>query len=184
MTQGEPYRHTGRLSIDFALTGGEGAHLAHFERLHSPADLDAWLAWSDLRVAGAAAGADELAAAKALRWAIWQAAQAAAAGGAVRAGDAELIEAAAAHAPLVRRLDGGGWRAPTARAALSDVARDAIALLADPAQRERLRICAAPDCPVPFYDGSRPGRRRWCEDRRCGDRARHRAARERARRAA
>ena len=41
-----------------------------------------------------------------------------------------------------------------------------------------------PDCGVPFVDVSRPGRRRWCEDQRCGDRARQKAFRDRRRAAA
>lgn len=178
MMQG--FRHTGRVSVDLALTGGEGPEFARFERLHGPEDLDAWLAANGLGEGVGSRPAD-LRAARALRWAIWWAVQAGLAGRPVAAEDAEVIERVAGRAPLVPRLDGDGWREPTAPAALSHVARDAIALLADPGQRARLRVCAAPDCVVPFYDDSRPGRRRWCEDRRCGDRMRQRAARERRR---
>jgi predicted RNA-binding Zn ribbon-like protein len=173
------FRHTGRLSIDFSLTGGEGERFARFEVLHAPSDLDAWLAASPLRVAGAGSGARDLAGARRLRWAIWHAVQSGLEDVPVPAGHADVIEAAAAHAPLLPRLDGGGWRDPTARAAMSDIARDAIALLTDPTRRDRLRVCAAADCGVPFFDDSRPGRRRWCEADRCGDRHRHRQQRTR-----
>jgi predicted RNA-binding Zn ribbon-like protein len=95
------------------------------------------------------------------------------------------VNEAAAAPPLVPRLaaDGAhaGWAAPTAAAALSTIARDAVDLLGDPRQRARLRECASDDCPLVFYDDSRPGRRRWCSDERCGDRARARAYRDRRR---
>jgi predicted RNA-binding Zn ribbon-like protein len=178
MTQRPRIRRSGRLCIDFSLTGGEGERLAHFELLHEPGDLDAWLAGSDLDVADTAATPSDLREARRLRWAIWHAAQATAAGRPVASADAAVVEQAAARPPLVPRL-GGGWQAPTARAALSDIARDAIAMVSDPGQRARVRVCAAPDCPVPFFDDSRPGRRRWCEPTRCGDRSRQRAHRAR-----
>lgn len=172
------YRHTGRLCIDLALTGGEGPAFARFEVIPTPAALDAWLAQSDLHVARAGATDDDLAAARRLRWAIWHAVDAAIDGRPARRADVRAIEDAAAAPPLTPRV-AGGWREPTARAALSTIARDAIDLLADPAQCGRLRRCAAENCIVPFYDGSRPGRRRWCEDARCGDRHRHRMHRQR-----
>lgn len=174
------YRHTGRISIDLALTGGEGPAFTRFEVIPTPADLDAWLAQSDLAIPRARAAEDDLVAARALRWAIWHAVSATIDGEPLRPADVRAIEDAAAPAPLLPRV-AGGWRDPSARAALSTIARDAIDLLADPEQRGRLRRCAADNCIVPFYDGSRPGRRRWCEDRRCGDRHRHRTHRQRQR---
>lgn len=185
------FRFLGRLCIDLAVTGGEGRY-ARFETLHEPADLDRWFAASPLAVAPAPPGSPDLAAAKRLRRAIWNAAEAIVEGLPVAAADVAEINAAAAAPPLVRRLAGASgssascdlrwvWDAPQATAALSDIARDAIALLADPAQRARLRRCASPDCALIFYDGSRPGRRRWCSTERCGDRMRARAYRARHR---
>ena len=46
---------------------------------------------------------------------------------------------------------------------------------------ERLRICAADDCRWRFIDRSPAGRRRWCDMRTCGNRAKVAAHRERAR---
>ncbi|MBJ7328432.1 MAG: CGNR zinc finger domain-containing protein [Solirubrobacteraceae bacterium] len=172
------YRHTGRIGIDYALTGHEGEEFARFEVTPTPADLDAWFAQSDLAIEHAASTDQDLALGRRLRFAIWHAAQAAAAGAPLPDEHVVTIEAAAAAPPLVPRID-GGWREPTARAALSTIARDVIEMLADPAQHARVRICAADNCPVPFYDGSRPGRRRWCEDARCGDRHRQRTHRQR-----
>jgi len=47
---------------------------------------------------------------------------------------------------------------------------------------ERLRICASDDCAWRFVDRSPAGRRRWCDMRTCGNRAK--VARHRARRRA
>ena len=67
-----------------------------------------------------------------------------------------------------------------ASAALSLIARDAIDLLARPADG-RLRECAASDCAFLFLDTSRPGQRRWCAMNRCGNRAHVREHRRRQR---
>jgi predicted RNA-binding Zn ribbon-like protein len=177
------FRFLGRLSLDLAVTGGEGPY-ARFETLHGPADLARWLAECSLAVSGVSATAADLAAAKLLRRAIWNGAEAVVEGGAPAGGDLAVINAAAARPSLVPALDpalGRRWHAPVAEQAFSDIARDAIALLSDPGQRARLRRCASPDCALIFYDSSRPGRRRWCSTERCGDRMRARAYRARHR---
>ena len=175
------FRFLGRLCLDLAVTGGDGPY-ARFETLHGAYDLERWLAECEL-AAGAAATAAEVAAAKRLRRGIWNAAEALVEGASPAAADLEAINEFAAGPPLVPCLAGGArvWRDPSAAQALSDVARDAIALLADPDQRARLRRCASPDCELIFYDSSRPGRRRWCSTERCGDRMRARAYRARHR---
>jgi predicted RNA-binding Zn ribbon-like protein len=97
----------------------------------------------------------------------------------------KLLNRAAAMPPLTPRLDpmtrDFSWHQPTVGAAMSEVARDALAMLGDPEQRRRVRTCANPDCERLFYDDSRPGRRRWCSPERCGDQARARAYRARHR---
>jgi predicted RNA-binding Zn ribbon-like protein len=178
MTPAVRTRQSGRLCIDAMLTGGEGPALARLERWRDPSELSSWLAECPLAVPDASATDADLVRGRALRWSIWHAVNAAVRGEPPAAHDAAVIEDAAAAPPLVPTL-AGGWRTPTAAAALSTIARDAIDLLSDPAQRARLRVCAAPDCPVPFYDDSRPGTRRWCEPGRCGDRTRQRAHRAR-----
>jgi len=175
---------TGRPAVDLAMTGGDD-WLSAFEVLHAPADLDRWLADGALAVAGTRADADDLRAARALRRAVLEAVDALLGGRLPAAGAIEAIGAAAAVAPLVPRVDprsgARAWADPTARAALSDVARDALDLIGDRQQWERLRICASDDCGIVFYDASRPGRRRWCSTERCGDRNRARAYRARKR---
>jgi predicted RNA-binding Zn ribbon-like protein len=53
---------------------------------------------------------------------------------------------------------------------LSLLARDALDLVSSPALA-RVRRCADPTCGALFYDGSRPGHRRWCSMDVCGNRA-------------
>jgi predicted RNA-binding Zn ribbon-like protein len=177
----------GRLCLDFVFTGGAGER-ARWERLHEPSDLDDWLAACSLQVHGARATPADLTAARELREAIWEGAQALLAGAPPARQWVRTLNRAAAQPPLVPRLEAAGravaWQRPTARAALSSVARDAVAMLGDPAQRARVRECESADCRLVFYDDSRPGRRRWCTPERCGDRQRARAYRERQRRPA
>src|SRR4051794_21884108 len=69
----------GAVCLDFAHSGGEGRY-AVFETLHEPADLGEWLAQPPLAaVMTTSVTSGELAAAKALRQAIWDAAHARAA---------------------------------------------------------------------------------------------------------
>jgi predicted RNA-binding Zn ribbon-like protein len=177
------FRFLGRLSLDLAVTGGDGPY-ARFETLHAAPDLARWLRECSLGVAVEPSGAD-LALAKTLRRAIWTAAEAVVEGGSPGQASLAVINAVAARPPLVPDVTGPqlvrGWREPSVEQALSDVARDAIALLSDPGQRARLRRCAGPECELIFYDSSRPGRRRWCSTERCGDRMRARAYRARQR---
>jgi predicted RNA-binding Zn ribbon-like protein len=74
--------------------------------------------------------------------------------------------------------------ADSPRRALGTVALDAATMLGLPDQRERIRICQAPDCSARFYDRSPAGRRRWCSMRTCGNVAKARRHRDRRRTAA
>src|SRR3954447_23550551 len=70
------------------------------------------------------------------------------------------------------------------RRALGEVALDAARMLGDPAERARVRVCASDTCSARFYDRSPAGRRRWCSMRTCGNEAKARRHRARARSAA
>jgi len=173
----------GALCLDFAHTGGEGQY-AIFETLHEPADFGEWLAQPPLAaVMTVPVTARELAAAKALRQAIWDAAHAQAARRTLPTGAVATINRAAAAAPLVPALAAGaptaGWATPVrATQALSTLAREMIELLTGPLA-ERFSECASDNCPLVFVDSSRPGARRWCAMERCGNRHKLRALRAR-----
>jgi predicted RNA-binding Zn ribbon-like protein len=94
----------GAVCLDFAHTGGEGRY-AVFETLHEPADLGEWLAQPPLAaVLTVPATTQELAAAKVLRQAIWDAAHARAARRPVPAEAVTAINQAAATPPLTPEL--------------------------------------------------------------------------------
>lgn len=162
----------GRLSLDLVAT-----------ELRSTQDLSAWLAASSLEVEDVACTPRELAAARRVAKAVEAGALAAARNRRPPDDAVTLLNRAAALPPLTPRLDPDtrdfSWHRPSVGAAMSEVARDALAMLGDPEQRRRVRTCANPDCERLFYDDSRPGRRRWCSPERCGDQARARAYRAR-----
>lgn len=170
---------TGRVSLDFSHTGGDG-DWAVWEILHTPADLAHWLGVI-LSADGVAVAPGDLDAARPLRMAIAVGARSLAAGGSVSAADAAVLNAAAAVPPLVPQLTPSGISLvdPTAAAALSTLARDAIDLFSGPLA-ERIRVCAAADCGLLLVDTSRPGQRRWCSMQRCGNLAKVRGHRQRA----
>lgn len=174
----------GAVCLDFAHTGGEGQY-AVFETLHRPVDLGEWLAQPPLTaVMTVPVTTRELAAAKALRQAIWDTAHARAAGRPLPAEAVAIINRSAAAVPLIPELTGGDtttstWAPPVrATQALSTLAREMIELLAGPLAG-RIRECASDNCPLVFVDSSRPGARRWCAMERCGNRHKLRALRSR-----
>src|SRR5438128_4731822 len=162
----------GRLSLD--LTAAE---------LNSPDHLETWLAQSTLEVEDLTCTPRDLAAARRVARAVESGALAAARNRRPPDEAVRLLNRAAALPPLTPRLDpmtrDFSWHRPTVGAAMSEVARDALAMLGDPEQRRRVRTCANPDCERLFYDDSRPGTRRWCSPERCGDQARARTYRAR-----
>ena len=93
----------------------------------------------------------------------------------------EFVSAVPVRARLERHGDGflvdmtplaEGWALVT-----RDLAGGFASLLrADP---WRLKLCASPDCRLPFYDASKSRTRRWHDDATCGNRDRVRRFRER-----
>jgi predicted RNA-binding Zn ribbon-like protein len=162
----------GRLSLDLVVA-----------ELRNAEYLQAWMASSALEVEGLRCTQRELAAARRVARAIEAGALAAARNRRPPDDAVRLLNRAAALPPLTPRLDpltrDFSWHRPTVGAAMSEIARDALAMLGDPDQRRRVRRCANHDCERLFYDDSRPGRRRWCSPERCGDQARARAYRAR-----
>jgi predicted RNA-binding Zn ribbon-like protein len=176
----EEYRFhflAGRLCLDLVATVGERWRRS-FERLREPADLTRWLGDCSLALPELPVTPEELEATRELREAVNRIARGRAAGHDAPPGDLAIVNAAAAHPDLVPQLP-PGWRAPlSVSAALSTIARDAIALLSGP-QADRIRECARPDCALLFVDASRPGTRRWCSMGGCGNRTKTAAYRRR-----
>ena len=165
----------GRLCIDFTQTGGETGKRAYWERFHSPSDLADWLAESPLRLHGVRVSPEEFRIGLALREAIWRVAQAIGQNETPLAEDIDIVNRVAEAPDLPPQLVLEGlsqaWHSPAlATAALSTIARDAIDLFSDEL-RSRIRTCENPNCGLMFVDTSRPGKRRWCLMKRCGNMA-------------
>jgi predicted RNA-binding Zn ribbon-like protein len=178
ISQGEWARFifiAGRLCIDFTQTGGETGKRAYWERFHQPSDFADWLAESPLQVHRIPVSPEEFKVALSLREAIWRAAQAIRQNEPPLTKDIEIINRVAAMPDLPPQLAQEGlkqvWHSPTsATAALSIIARDAIDLFSAEL-RSRIRECENPKCGLMFVDASRPGKRRWCLMKRCGNMA-------------
>ncbi|HUY96184.1 MAG TPA: ABATE domain-containing protein [Verrucomicrobiae bacterium] len=153
------------------------------ERLASPEDLSAWLGLVGLGQRRRRADAAALAAAVELRTAIRRVLGAVAGGAPPDRADISVINRAARRRSPRPQLgpDGATWDWTGRRATqgwLALVAEDAVLLLAGPL-RDRVRLCAAAGCDMPFVDRSRPGHRRWCSVSPCADRAKKAAQRRR-----
>jgi predicted RNA-binding Zn ribbon-like protein len=178
---------SGRLCIDFTQTGGETGKRAAWERFHAPSDLADWFAASPLQLRDVHVHPDEFRAALSLREGIWRVTEAILQGEAPSAEDVGDINRVAAAPDLPPQLALEGleqvWSSPArASAALSLIARDAIALFSGEL-RSRIRRCENPNCGLVFVDASRPGQRRWCLMKRCGNMAKTSQYRKKKRRA-
>ena len=146
-------------------------------------ELPGWLTSRFPRLDPAEIGQRELVDAHALRDAITRLAATAADHEPANPDDVDTVNLFAATPDIPPALPGGRRHAGAARIraaqALSSLARDAVALIAA-ADAGRIRRCAADDCRRGFHDESRTINRRWCSMRRCGNRAKVRAYRERA----
>lgn len=168
-----PLRFTaGRLCLDLVATIGERWR-RRIERLRTPADLGRWAVEAGLADRPPRVTHADLEQARRVRGAVARVVLAWGRGEPLPAEDVAVVNAAASAPDVAPALDPDGSRASagrsTVRAVLSAVARDAIDLVAtgDPT---RLRECAAEDCSLLFHDASRPGARRWCSMRACGNR--------------
>jgi predicted RNA-binding Zn ribbon-like protein len=187
---GAPYWYWlgGRPALDFVNTLRERWR-RRVECLVTPQDLGAWLAQARLLAPGEPVSPDLLPAARALREAIDVAARAVVDGAPVPAPALAAIDGWLAHAATRPVLAPGPGGAPALREvpaadpvshALGLLALDAARMLALPAERERVRICASGTCSARFYDRSPAGRRRWCSMAACGNAAKARRHRARA----
>jgi predicted RNA-binding Zn ribbon-like protein len=175
---------TGRTCLDFVATVGNRAHLA-FDRWRSPEDLSRWCLEGELLSDTPPADPQLLEVARALRESIYRLIDALRSGSQPRSEDIKSINGWAARPALAPQLSNESrqirWVYDAAiEAVLSTVARDAIALVAGD-QLDRVRECASQSCSVLFLDASRPGQRRWCSMKRCGNRTKKSAYRRRVR---
>lgn len=173
---------SGSTCLDFVDTLGN-RRAEPLERLPTPGDLDAWLGAAGL--AGSLTKSStpaNLAQARELREAIYRFGSAAIDNTAGDSADITTINRWAVKMPLRPTIHGRQIRLTAEHpieAALSTIASDAVELILGP-QRSRIRVC--PECRMVFVDTSRPGLRRWCSsDSGCGNRAKVRAHRSRAR---
>jgi predicted RNA-binding Zn ribbon-like protein len=110
------------------------------------------------------------------------------AGEPVTISDLEAINAevanAMAHARVAPAPDGFAWTLEEGAGALDaplwPLARSAAELLVSP-DRARVKQCASETCLWLFLDKSKNGKRRWCEMKTCGNRAKVREHRKRKR---
>ena len=152
------------------------------EKLQAPGDLAAWVAESGLVSAPVAVSVDQLAAAVRLREAMDRVLGARIDGARPAREDRELVNAAARRPQPIPRLTGTGGleRAGDLDAVLAALACDCIELFAG-RDGALLRRCADPACTRLYVDRSHGQRRRWCEMKGCGDRAKAAAYRRRRR---
>ena len=172
---------SGNLALDFAGTVLHRSTAAE-DLLRTPRRLGEWSVAAGLVDCPPEVDAAELGRALAVREAVYRLGLASAAGGERSQDDIDVVNAAAAAAPVTAVLTESGLeRAGTADAVVATVARAAVALLGGP-DAARIRECADPPCTRLFVDTSRAGSRRWCEMGGCGNRAK--VAEFRARRSA
>jgi len=175
---------SGSFALDFAYTGPllDGSP----DRLRVPDDLTVWLHERFPMPVGAARSRD-LFDATALRDAITRLALAASRDEPLDSADIDVVNLYAATPDIPPAIPGGtrqaGRSVQTVGQALSTIAREAVDLVS-PGNLERIRSCSAEDCHIIYLDTSRAASRRWCSMQRCGNRAKVRAHRARARAAA
>ena len=160
---------SGNLALDLAGTV-KHRDTAPEDLLSSPMLLREWLAAAGLVDSPPLVSEAEFARALEVREAVYRLALATATGGRRSQDDADVINAAAAAAPVTVLLSPAGLRREgTADAIVATLARAAVVLLGGP-DAARIRECEDSLCTRLFVDASRAGSRRWCEMSGCGNR--------------
>jgi len=161
---------SGDLALDFAGTV-KYRDTAAEETLRSPGRLGEWCVDAGVVDSAPPVSESEFARALAVREAIYRLARAEVTGGRRQQADIDVVNAAAAAAPVRLTLTRDGLRkSGTAGAVTATIARTAAGLLGGP-QASRIRECGDPPCTRLFLDTSRSGSRRWCDMTGCGNRA-------------
>ncbi|NMM44260.1 4-hydroxybenzoyl-CoA reductase [Rhodospirillaceae bacterium KN72] len=171
------HTETGRPSLDLIATlgdrGGDG-----LERLPDTAAATAWFRTVARYPIPEPLSAHDLSVVLGLRNALCRVADTVFAGRVPAAEDIDVVNryAAIQASPPQLAKDGRTLtsnQGTTLEAALGEIARDAVDLLAGP-ELEKMKRCASDDCSVLFVDRSRPGKRRWCSMSRCGNQSKKR----------
>ncbi len=161
---------SGNLALDFAGTLQHRSTTAE-DLLSAPWLFGEWSVAAGLVDSAPEVSAAEFGRALAVREAVYRLALASVTAGERSQHDIDVVNAAAAAAPVAAVLTRTGLeRTGTADAVVATVARAAVALLGGP-DAARLRECGDPPCTRLFVDTSRAGSRRWCEMSGCGNRA-------------
>ncbi len=166
----------GRLCLDFAATLG-GRYRGGVERLARPEDLGRWFRLAMSLDDDVPVPPQSLRRARELREVIYRLVHPKTRDRPDPGDVGVLNECAARHdfAPVL----GTDARSVTlcsdrtVEAGLATVARDAVHLLSGQ-WLESVRECGHPDCSLLFVDLSRPGQRRWCDMKSCGNRVKAR----------
>lgn len=168
------------LDVTATLAGRKRAEPTDLWR--DPGDLRRWFEAAELGPVRPAPTAGDLDDARELREAIYALALAVTRGEPLAARERAVVNRWAARPSPGPQLTADGsraWPGGDPQHLLAAVARDAVDLLGERA--ERVRACEGDGCALVFVDTSRAGRRRWCSMLGCGNRAKVREFRERAR---
>jgi predicted RNA-binding Zn ribbon-like protein len=169
----------GRPCLDFVGTLKYRAS-AREEMFTEPQRLSDWAMGAGLVDAALEVTDDELAAAIALREAIYRVVLARLEGRRPGAADVDLLNAHASRPQLTPVLhpDGSVSRGGTVAQLLAGLAADLLDLYAGP-DIEKVKECSRPGCTRLYIDASRAQNRHWCGMRTCGNRAKVQAFRAR-----
>ncbi|MFD4676877.1 CGNR zinc finger domain-containing protein [Lentzea sp. NPDC058450] len=163
----------GNVALDLVGTLGRWT-TERIELLDSPARLARWCVDAGVVDDEPVVRPEDLEQARALRAAVYRLAN-----NGADDEDRRTLNAVAAVAPVRLRLgEDGVVRTGDVDAALSTVARAAIELLTGP-DRENVRECGYETCTRLYVDHSARRTRRWCDMKKCGNRAKAQAFRER-----
>ncbi|HKE20199.1 MAG TPA: ABATE domain-containing protein [Kofleriaceae bacterium] len=176
----------GRLALDFAASLAGRLREQPTDLLREPDDLGRWLVAAGLAVRPPAPTRADLVGARELREALYRLALSCARGRPLAEADRAIVNRWAARPGPAPQLAAGGaltWRGAGVPALIAAIARDGVELLGG-SDAARIRACAGEGCAVLFLDTSRAGRRRWCSMASCGNQAKVRGFRRRARRGA
>ncbi|WP_035697467.1 CGNR zinc finger domain-containing protein [Glycomyces tenuis] len=150
------------------------------ELLAVPADLERWVAECDELPDRVTADSAAFESALSLREAIYRLACDRVLDRPFDPGGLEIVNnAAAGPMPAIELSDAGLRMSGDLRAVLSQIARSAVAVLADPGAR--LKECGRTGCTRIYLDRSRGARRTWCGMDECGNRVKAAAYRARRR---